>query len=262
MGETMSDHFCITNSELWQNVHPVDRPFPCRRRGVHYATCPNLNGDDPDGCRGCVEREATVGFLCPSCWSKTEDALSRVGNLIAHLRSIEKPGQALGERVNTSMERSILMPDTWIAADSLLDALGSPPVRAALDVLTDIGELNEHIDRALQPWSDPVDVVNGREGAKRAVVLIRRMQTALRRWPDSEAEYRHVPYVLCPECHQKHLWRRAPLEYLDEVLIECGTGGCTYKRDWFEWQEAYAPILEGIFKEQDRIRKQQKRKNQ
>lgn len=245
----MTDDVCITNDELWARVHPVDRPRPCRRRGQHYAAC------DSDECRGCVPRGTVAGYLCPVCWEKVNDALGRVGDLIMHLRSVEKPAQALGERVATSMERSILMPDTWIAADALLDALGAQPVRAALDVRHDFPELQAHVAGALAPWADVEAAVSTREGAKRAVVLIGRMRTALKRWPDSEATWRHVPHMLCPkggaECGQS-LYRRAPLEYGDDLLIECVQEACDYARDYFEWVDAYEVVLMGVFQAQDK----------
>ncbi len=125
------DRYCISTDELWKNVHPIDRPRRCVQKvwdeateawvPAHYAICAD------EACRGCVPRVATHGFLCPTCWRKVTDGLSRVGEMVVHLRSIEKPAQAIGERVSTSMERSILIPDTWVAADGLLEALGAAP---------------------------------------------------------------------------------------------------------------------------------------
>lgn len=240
----MSDRECITNDPLWNNVHAADRPFPCRRRGLHWAACASR-----EDCYGCVPRDARYGFLCPVCYDALHDALRRLPALILHLRSVERSGQALGERVSTSMERSILVPDTWLTADGLMDALGAAPIPSTAD----IDETAIIVNDVLADWQDHVDEwVNTREGAKRAIVLVKRMKLALRRFPDSEAEYRHVPFILCPTCKQRSLWRKAPLEFSDDLLIQCGTPGCGYARDWFDWQEAYAPVLEGIFRARDR----------
>lgn len=250
---------CITNDDLWSKVPGADRPRPCKRRGMtregvripeaHWASCQD------DECRGCVPRSATHGHLCVVCWTKAEDALARVGDLTMHLRSIEKPPQAIGERVATSMEKSILMPDTWIAADGLLEALGARHVRAALDIREDHDELAVHVRNAVAAWSDLGRIVSTVGGAKRAVVLVRRMQTALRRWPDAEVQWRHIPHMLCPrggvECG-KSLYRRAPLAYGDEILVECVVEGCGYAMDYFAWVEQYERALLGAFKGQDK----------
>ncbi len=250
------DRYCITTDELWKNVHPLDRPRRCVQKvwdeateawvPAHYAVC------DDEACRGCVPRVAEHGFLCSTCYRKVTDGLSRVGEMVVHLRSIEKPAQAIGERVSTSMERSILIPDTWVAADGLLEALGAAPIPS-----TDtIEQAKIRTDQAVQAWADVDAIVNTREGAKRAVVMVRRLQTAIRRWPDSEATWRHVPWMLCPKGGQscgRSLYRRAPVEYLDDLLIECVNETCGYAEDYFEWVGKYEPVLRGIIAEQDRI---------
>ncbi|WP_405375937.1 MULTISPECIES: hypothetical protein [unclassified Microbacterium] len=198
-----------------------------------------------------MPRVASHGFLCVACYRKVGDALGRVGEMVVHLRSIKKPAQPIGERVSTSMERSILIPDTWVAADGLLEALGASPIPS-----TDtIEQARGRSDTAVAEWADLDAIVNTREGAKRAVVMVRRLQTAIRRWPDSEATWRHVPWMLCPKGGQtcgRSLYRRAPVEYLDELLIECVTPGCGYHEDYFVWVGKYEPVLRGIIAEQDR----------
>lgn len=251
----MSDeHVCITND---MGAVPVrDRPFPCRRRGMtsdgaripsaHYASCEN------NECRGCVPRSAQFGYLCPVCWRRLQDALPRLAWLITHLRSIEKPAQALGERVATSMERSILMPDTWIAADELLTAIGAPviPSTASID------DAISHVRDAVWAWQADIEHrVNTVEGATQAVVLLKRMGLALRRWPDSEAELRHIPFVTCPTCHRAHLWRRAPQQFGDDIRVECGTRDCGYSLDWWEWSRQYAPAFAAVEAEMKRREK-------
>lgn len=246
--------FCVTNE--MGAVHKRDRPFPCRRRGrtadgtripeAHYASCEN------DACRGCVPRSARFGMLCPVCWGRLQDALPRLGWLIAHLRSVEKPAQALGERVATSMERSILMPDSWIAADELLTAMGARviPSTASID------DAVQHAHGAVEAFSrDLLERVSTVEGATRAVILLKRISLALKRWPDSEAELRHIPHVACPTCHRAHLWRRAPKQQGDDIRVECGTPQCDYSLDWWVWSEQYAPAFEAIEKDMKRREK-------
>ncbi|WP_114589392.1 hypothetical protein [Microbacterium arborescens] len=244
----MIDRPCIT-FEL-QGLHRHDRPRACHRRGQtrdgrripegHYAAC-----DDED-CRGCVPRSARHGLLCDVCWMKARDAIDRAYYLILHLRSIESGAQNAGERVDTSRRPQLIVPETWMAADDLLEALGARPFPSTMG----IDAAFEYVDDVLAPWrADLEGKANTVAGASALVRLTLRMQTALHRWPAAEAEHRSIPFVLCPQCGHKDLFRRGPLEYLDDILIECGS--CDYKRDWFEWSEHYAPILAGMFKEMD-----------
>lgn len=254
----MPDHDCVTNDLLF--IGRADRPRACVQRGVHWASCP-----DPEACRGCVPREAAVGHLCRACWEKAQDAVGRVENLIVHLRSVEKMGQAVGERVDTTMEKRLILPETWMAADELMDALGARPIPSTAI----IDEAFVLARDAVAAWADLEAVVGTVRGATQAVVLVKRMQTALKRWPESEVEMRPIPHVLCPICQELHLWRRAPLEFEDEIRVECGTllgyeaglgyDRCGYRREWFDWLDFHAPIIEHIFKEQDRADRAQRR---
>lgn len=261
---TDGERFCITND--LDRLSPGDRPRRCLEKQKddetgrwvpkHYADCA-----DPDTCRGCVPREASHGHLCRACYAKTRDALERVEWLALHLRSIERGAQAIGERVDTSATNRLILPESWIACDSLLDALGSTPMPANLDILnpTDYYRMRAHIAGALGEWGDVDAVVETREGAKRAVVLVKRMQTALARYPDSEVDWRPVPEILCPSCHQATLHRRGPLEAGDELLIQCagsnlmyeqgiGYDTCEFALDWFEWLDLYAGPIEAAFR--------------
>jgi hypothetical protein len=206
-----------------------------------------------------VPRSATHGELCRVCWDKARDALSRVEDLIVHLRSIEKDAQAIGERVQTTMEKRLVVPDSWLAADGLLEALGVRPIPSTAS----IDESFRHAADAVNAWGDLESIVSTRDGAKRAAVLVRRMQTALQRWPDSEAQYRHVPYLLCPNCSQRTLWRRAPLEFMDDLVVECaesplmysideGYDYCEWSLDWETFAATYGPIFAEIMAAEDR----------
>lgn len=242
---------CVTNhTEAMGAIHRSDRPYPCRRRDQHFASCDN------DACRGCVPRSATRGMLCGVCYRRVVDALGRLAWLISHLRSIEKPSQALGERVDTSMEKSILMPDPWIAADELMVSLGARPIRstASIDEVIALAHAAVRID--VDEWVNTID------GAVQAVVMLKRMDVALRRWPDSEAQFRQIPYVRCPSCNEPHLWRSAPENFGDDLRVVCGTPDCGYQLGWDSWVKQYAPAfahIEADMKRREKAARKEKR---
>lgn len=250
----MTDLDCITHDGLWGRVPRADRPRPCFRRDVHYSACEG-NGT----CRGCVPRSVTHGLLCSACWFKLLDALGRVGDLIVHLRSIDNSGQPLGERVQAARQIKIPVYESWLTADLLLEALGAPPIPSTMP----IDDVFARAADAVAEWADPETVVSTVGGAKRAVVLVKRMMSALRRWPDAEAQYRHVPYLLCPNCAQRTLWRRAPLEYLDDLLVECansplmysiseGYDYCEWRMEWDEFATTYGPMFAALIDAEER----------
>lgn len=278
----MSDErWCITvDREWWGAVPRADRPFPCHRRGIrdgarvpeaHYAECENPL------CRGCVPRSAVHGtMLCPVCLSKFKDALGRLPWLISHFRSIEKGPSEVGERVDTSMTKSILLPDSWDAADELMVALGAPKFRSTDSIDQAIAKAHAVVDGW---WADLDRRVNTAEGASQAVVTVKRMQNALHRWPSAEAEKRRIPGLLCPRCHEKNLYRHAPLEYLDELFVMCANDECDYRMPWFGegpmkvdgtpdtrhpeyvkgWSDIYAPIAENMLREERRAENERRK---
>lgn len=222
---------CITNWSEVRELHPVDRPRPCTRRGVHFATCEN-----PDDCRGCAPRTAIDGsLLCPVCTDRINDLLPRLGWLIAHLRSIEKPAQAIGERVDTSTERSILIPDSWVAADGLMTAMGGRVIPSTASIDDAVRLAHDAADRFAQTSRNNVD------WAVQAVTLLRRVTVALRRWPDSDAEIRPIPHMKCPACGWDHLWRQGPAKQGDDERVICGTEGCGYSFPFLLWTAVNAP---------------------
>lgn len=196
-----------------------------------------------------MPRSARHGYLCDACWLKAQDALNRVGDLILHLRSVESAATATGERVDSTRTPKLPFPDTWQAADDLLDALGARPFPSRMS----IDSAFEYVDAVLATWRGPhlIDRANTIEGASGLVKLVLRMQTALARWPASEVKVRVIPYITCPSCKHQTLERRAPLDYLDQITVRCSRQGCSYERDWFEWLELYSPIIAGIFDEHE-----------
>lgn len=255
---------CITtHTDAMAEVPRRDRPFPCRRRGrtpagdripeAHYADCEN------NQCRGCIPRSAHFGYLCPVCFGRLDSALPKLGDLIAHLRSIERPPMALGERVATSMERSILMPDTWIAADELMEAIGARVIPSTANIDTAIGLAHDAVDAWMR---DRDQIINTIDGATQAVVLLKRIGLALRRWPDSDAELRPIPHMPCPACGWDHLWRQGPAKRGDDERVVCGTEGCGYSYPFLLWTAKNAPVFaefEADMKRREKTAEKEKR---
>jgi hypothetical protein len=139
------------------------------------------------------------------------------------------------------MERSILMPDSWIAADELMTALGFPviPSTATIDDAVEIAHGN------VETWSRNIDDrVNTIDGALQAMVLLKRMNIALRRWPDSDARPRRIVGMYCPACGWDHLWHLSPSKFKDDERVFCGTDGCGYSFPWLLWTAQNAPRFE------------------
>ena len=188
-----------------------------------------------------MPRTATHGYLCEDCYTKYQIILGKLGYLIHHLRSIEKSGQALGERVSTSREPRLPIPETYLAADGLLNAIGERPIspKASIDA---VGHYVHTVTERARGRAD--ETVRNRSGAIQAVTLIRRYNQALARWPDSDAQRRPVPHTACPECLEAPLIRIAPERYGDDMLVACRK--CDWTDDWFLWWEHRKPWIEYI----------------
>lgn len=225
--------YCITHS--LGDIPKGERPAPCFHKDEHYPAC------DGAPCRGCLPRSTAVGKLCATCWERYEDALGRVAYIVHHLRSIENQAQPLGERVSTSREPKLPIPDAWLAADGILETIGvnGIPSTASID---DAGRIAYEAARIARDFSR-ADVTE-REGATNAVLLVRRMHRALARWPDTEAQRRHVPHVMCLHCESPSLYRVAPTRPGGEMTVTCATFGCGFEDDWFTWWEATRPYVE------------------
>ena len=228
--------YCITHS--LSDLPPEDRPRPCMTRDEHYPTC---SGYTIEGrrCKGCLPMTAEYGHLCDTCFTRYVDALGRVGTLTHHLRSIEKSGQAVGERVSTSREPKLPIYDSWLAADGLMAAMGWGPIPAAANI-DEAGRYAHAVAQQAKQFAE--EDVHHREDAINAVILVRRFHQALARWPDSETESRHVPGVRCLECTQAELYRIAPRWKGDDMKVLCR--GCGWESDWFTWWETTRPYIE------------------
>lgn len=233
---------CITNV-MQQDSGP--RPHACMVRNTHLETCRD------DDCWGCFPRAADIGCLCIHCYEKADNVLTRIGGMIVHLRSIENGGQALGEKVATSREPRLPVPESWLSADEMLVALGGPPVpaTATLDETADI------VAGVLDHWADLRSRVSSTDGARAAVHVTMIMQRALHRWPDAETERRAIPRpIRCMKCSARALYRYAPLDYLGDLYVECEM--CGDRRDWWEWSQKTAVLADAV----DTARKQEEKR--
>lgn len=248
----MSGLVCITND---MRAEPrATRPWPCTLRDRHLETCSN------DECWGCFPRPAEFGCLCAHCFEKANDAVKRSGAMIRHLRSIETEGQALGERVSTSREHRILMPQSWLTADALLKALTGReiPSTATLDGTQVL------VEAAMAEWSDLRARVSREADAASAVRVTLIMRGALRRWPGAEAESRPIPRpIRCAKCSRLSLVRKAPLDYLGDIYVECEE--CGDRTDWWEWIRRYRDLASAVIdarkREENERRKARKEKS-
>lgn len=219
---------CVTNA---MQDGPGPRPYACTIRDEHLETCQN------DSCWGCFPRLATFGCLCTHCYEKADDTLGRIGSMIVHLRSIANGGQALGEKVATSREPRLPVPQSWLSADELLVALGGQPIPSTAS----IEQTAVLVGDTVAEWSDTLARVSTVEGARAAVVATLLLQKALHRWPNAEAEVRAIPRpIRCTNCSSLALYRYAPLEYLGDLYVECAV--CHARHDWWEWSEKNAVL--------------------
>lgn len=217
---------CITNTRHPELANVVVNP--CAHR-------PAVEGEDGK------PRRATHGFLCTTCWHKLSDALKRVATLVVHLRSIDTTGQVANDRVSSSLTWRLPIPASWMAADSIMAALGSPPIPSTAGLAV----TKAMVEAAVRLWKNPETVVSRVDGAVSAVVLYRHVQTALARWPSEDAD-REMPAPLrCPGCQKLTLWYRAPLEYLDDLEVKCGS--CGHVQAWEEftlWTQIFTKAFE------------------
>lgn len=242
----MNEIVCITNGTHQEFAWSGITQHPCRHR-------PLVDGEEGE------PRRASKGFLCYSCWTKLEAALDKAAGLILHLRSTESGSQGLSDRVNTSLTWRLPIPPAWLAADSIMEALGAPPIPTTAT----LEETKALAEDALHEWRNPEMKVATVAGAVAAVLLYRQVQTALAGWPDAEAD-RPMPAPLrCPNCQQLTLWYRAPLEYLDDLEVTCGN--CGHRQDWETftgWTQEFVHAFEEEEKAKSRRAKREQEKRQ
>lgn len=214
----------------------------CTVRGYHLTTCDGTrNGQE---CHGCLPRPAETGILCRSCWERFEAALSIAVDLITHLRSVEK-GPVSIDGVRTSTVVAPTFPASWQAADRLWVALAKVAIVHAkgtrdeepewrpytsiwsgFSYAATLDEVAEAV-RELVAWVNvsPESVVSRTAGAEAAVEFFREVQRSLAMFP-LEEDTKPLRPIRCRECQQFTLWRRPPLVYLDEVVVQCQNPAC------------------------------------
>lgn len=206
----------------------------CVIRDHHLTTC---EGE----CKGCLPRPAETGHLCRGCWERFEAALAEAVELIVHLRSVEKGPTSIVPTRNAPGSR-VLMPGSWMEADNLWGALvqialvharakgvADPvwaPMYDGFSVTATLGDVALKV-RELVGWlsANPVEVVSRAGGAEAGVEFYRKVQAALARFPLADRPQRLKP-IRCRECQQFTLWKHPPLEYLDDVIVQCANASC------------------------------------
>lgn len=194
----------------------------CTIRDHHLNTC-----DNPD-CKGCLPRPAEVGMLCYGCWVRFEAALSEVVDLVTHLWSIPLGGGAAsdGEKGKPSFGPGWGGSKTMEAASAVRVALAVvagvpahpvPTIASVGAVARDVSLLVESIN--------PEQTVARMEGAVAAVEFFRELQRVLH-LAVRDDKPRRVKWVRCRQCDQETLLMRPPLEYLDDVVVQCTNPGC------------------------------------
>lgn len=200
---------------VWTLVHPRDQFHPpceaCLPAGV----------TELPPCGGCLPRKAEHGLLCWSCWSKVDDAVKIAGDMITHLRSVERAQQFDTAGVRSSSQWVIPVPQTWRLADELLMLLGAPapgfPTTAGVDEVAAITDEWVHPD--VDMW------VSRDHGAEDAVRFYRAMQTAMAQHPMREYEHR-IRNIRCAACKQRTLLWKPPLAFEDDVRVVCENPAC------------------------------------
>lgn len=241
MTETITAEIsCVTNA--WHR----------ELKNVRSCTYPSST-EDEEG----APRRATHGFLCTACWFKTQDALAHAAALILHLRSIQVGSQGLSDRVATSLTWRIPIPPSWLMADNIMAALGAP----AIPTTADLEETKVLAAAAVERWRNPEQMVSRVSGAVSAVVLYRQVQTALAAFPTTDQDRKMPAPLRCPNCQQLTLQYRAPLEYLDDLQVTCGS--CGHEQDWetfTEWTQTFTKAYEDEQRaEKRRLKKQGKK---
>jgi hypothetical protein len=223
---------CATN--LPDMLPPHLRKWPCTFPEVHKTTCMD------DLCTGCAPRPADRGMLCQHCFEKLDNALNKFVALVVHLRSIDSAGSSDAERVSSSLAWRLPVPQSWLAADELLEVLGAEPIpsTATLD------EARAHAAMAVARWGDPETAVSNTIGALRAIEFFRRMQTTLHRWPEEESERTMPAPLRCQNCHQLTLIRKPAIEYLGSVEVVCPS--CGHVHDWWAFLNDASSLVASV----------------
>jgi hypothetical protein len=237
---------CITND--------VRDLRPCVVKGKHLVSCdgfqyrwsvdPTVSPSDRDNwspggtripvmqggqyreCAGCAPRQAEHGLVCWSCWSKIEDAVAIAGDMITHLRSVERAQQLDNAGVRSASGWVIPVPNTWRTADELLMLLGAPAPGLPVDTTP------EQVERFVDDWVhvNPARWVASLSGAEEAVRFALLMQTAMAAHPMREYEHR-VRNVKCYKCRQRTLLWKPPLMFEGRVSVVCTNPKCGAELD-------------------------------
>lgn len=240
------------------------RRDPCVVYGEHHSGCRGfraLAGQLVE-CSGCLPQPATRGMLCESCFVRFTESLDVAVDLITHLRSIERSGAALGEKVSLSKPGSrVIVPVSWLTADALWAALHELVFR--IDESVDFAGngttphgfgFKEPIERVRDLVTEAVVIARDAQLsllhiADLAVDFYRSVQAALFQFPIEE-QARLLPYARCSVerggCGSMTLQRRPPLQYLDALVYSCVNPACGAKWDPFVVEAELAVYRKGL----------------
>lgn len=227
--------FCVTESMPGRT---------CVFYGEHLSSCNEL-----ETCKGCVPRQAEQGLLCRGCFTRYESALTTapttedpfsIVDLIVHLRSIEKGPQSV-DGIRTSTVAQPTTPASWQEADELWRALVEIAVTYAdhthlpypvwvpnfmgFSRTATLDDVARQV-RELAAWItvDTPNTIRNQTGAELAVLFYRAVQRSLHRYPMQDRAERKP--IRCDHCQQFTIWKRPPLEYLDDIDYVCVNPAC------------------------------------
>lgn len=174
-------------------THYIDGVAACVRRDIHFADCPRGT------CEGCVAKEAVNGFVCPSCWSRLEHAISVwdfefFPTFANEVRAVQ-PDPAGARTAASTVPLSALQ----LTIDAIL-RLQRSRVVARLWVTTEAG-------------------------AEDAVRFTRAVEAAVRAFPRKEGA-KKIPTTRCPACARRTLVYDPAQAVGAEATVRCLNGEC------------------------------------
>lgn len=144
-----------------------------------------------------------VGYLTAEQFARFRWAVHDSRKLVLWLRiaGYVRGGEA-DVRVQTSSERPLGLPPTWIAAE---------------DIVRLLHELNQ--------WGELEDAAGDEYGATVAWQFTRDVETAGARWPWKDRPHR-VKYMRCQACNRMSLRYEPPRSAGDSIVVRCRERDC------------------------------------
>lgn len=181
----------------------------CRVKDEHRDGCAS------EACRGCLPREAKVGYLCDGCYSRLEAQLMDWAKFSALIL-------AFGTLVQTDNDGRKSRPDGYtVLAQTFLDVDEAERFMQPLEGVYGLVDAN----------GDPRAWVSTVRGAQNAANFTRCAERCRRSHEIAQADGKLRKWR-CPNCHQTNphdltLWLKQPQFLGDERVISC-VKGCGY----------------------------------